>query len=32
MVGARSAKNFLSKLGLHYPTFLLHFAAAFSVA
>jgi hypothetical protein len=32
MDGARSAKIFLPKLSLHYPTFFLHFAAALGVA
>jgi hypothetical protein len=32
MVGARSAKNFYLKSGLHYPTILFHFAAALGVA
>jgi hypothetical protein len=32
MVGARSAKNFYLKSGLHYLTFLFHFAAALGVA
>jgi hypothetical protein len=32
MVGARSAKNFYQKSGLHYPTILLHLCAALGVA
>jgi hypothetical protein len=32
MVGARSAKNFYLKSGLHNTGFLLHFCAALGVA